>query len=157
MEIKEFSLPEQLAINEILHLINEKKVKFINMVFFSEVSSTPLRRISANSTELFTFPPSPFPLLFVQTEVFLFVRGKKVAKVVVQGQLELAKIPGVRDDLLNSWRASSVKALKKYWRGDSGESKEFTEFNPQHGPGFYPTLSSKKMWEYENELRKFFD
>src|SRR3989344_8224543 len=100
------------------------------MVFFSKIKSTsltPLDQISATSMEQFIFPPSPFPVVFVQTEVSLFVREQIVAKVIVQGQLELAKIPGVRDDLLNIWRVSSVRALKKYWRGDSGESKKFTE------------------------------
>ena len=156
LELKEFSLPEQLAINEVLYLINQGQVEFRNMVFFSRITSNPLHLIPNDSMEQFSFPPSPFPWVFVQTEIFLFVRGKKVAEVTVQAQLELAKIPGGRDDLLDIWRVSSVRALKKYWRGDSGESKKFTEFRPQHGPGYFPALSSKKMKEYEKELRKFF-
>ncbi|MDP3731193.1 MAG: hypothetical protein Q8R34_01715 [bacterium] len=67
LEIKIFSLPEQLAINEVLHLINTGAVEFINMIFFSGITATPFRRISATSMEQFTFPQSPFPLLFVQT------------------------------------------------------------------------------------------
>lgn len=154
MEIKEFSLPEQLAINEIMYLINQKEVEFVNMVSFSKIESTSLYLIPPQKQ--FTSPPSPFPLLFVQTEIALFVREQKVAEVVVQAQLELAKISGVRNDLLDIWKVSSVRALRKYWRGDYGESKKFTEFEPQHGPGSYPALSKNQMKKYENELRRFF-
>lgn len=156
MEVKKFSLPEQLAINEILYLINQKKVEFVNMVFFSKIISTPLHHIRSSSIKEFTYPAPHFPRLFVQTEVSLFVREKKVAVVVVQGQLDWAKIPEERDDVLHIWRVSSVKALKKYWTCGPDESKEFTEFEPQHGPGWYPALSKKQMEEYESELRKFF-
>lgn len=141
-----FSFPEQLAIREVLHLVQHRKVEIVNFFFFSRIESSPLEITMEPQERCPQFDGEHYGgrrWPYLQTTISFYCRGTKVAEVIVEGVA--AFFPAV-GRLLHTWRVANVRARKYYWRDGPKESQVWREHTPAN-----PLYSSCEFGTDEEE------
>lgn len=128
-QAKTFNLLEQMAIKEVLILVNRGHVEFENVIFFSRVETEPVVEITNPSLELMKVDASKEGYLrYLRTTVSLYCREEKIAAVVIEGAVCL----NLNRDWWSYWRVVnlSVRGLRAY--GDRRSQWPWKGYPPFH-------------------------
>jgi hypothetical protein len=131
-----FSLPEQMAVAEVLNLMSKGSLKIQNFDFFSRIESTPLQQITDPAEKCGQHKMYDPETAYIRTRVSFYCREEKVAEVVMEGSVTFRSTVG----MMGVWRTAGVRAREYYWRNDPDESHVWHGYKPKYG--LYRTIKS---------------
>ncbi|MDP3710693.1 MAG: hypothetical protein Q8R29_03145 [bacterium] len=124
-----FSLPEQMAVAEVLNLISRGSLKIQNFDFFSRIESTPLQQITDPAEKCGQHEMYDSKTAYLRTSVSFYCRGEQVAEVTMEGSVTFRSTVG----MIDVWRTTKVSAREYFWRNDPDESRTWHEYKPKYG------------------------